>query len=279
MSEEATRIVFGLSAQGRPEVEAPLAELLAWVSARAGVTLVHEAAASYERLAERVQEGELDLAWLPPLVYVRLERKQLTVPLVTLQREGRATYQAVLVVRPDSAIRALEDLRGTRAAWVDPLSAAGYVLPRGQLHARGLGPQGLFAIERFLGSHPAALDAVRSSEADVAGTHGSADDAGLLVQQGKPDPSLRVLATFGAIPADVIGARKGLPEDVRTNVARAFVSAGEDEAMRPLARAVFGVSSFCLGSEASYAGWHRSLPAALASGLLVAIDADDSQEG
>jgi phosphonate transport system substrate-binding protein len=182
----------------------------------------------------------------------------------------------VLVVRPDSAIRALEDLKGARAAWVDPLSAAGYVLPRGQLHARGLAPEGLFADERFLGSHPAALEAVRKGEADVAGTHGSADEAGLLVQQGKPDPSLRVLATFGGIPADVIAAKKGLSDDVRAKVAQAFVLAGEDEAMRPLARAVFGATSFCLGGEASYAGWHRALPAALASGLLVASDADDA---
>jgi len=276
MVEESARIVFGLSAQGRPEVEAPLGELLAWISARAGVTIAHETAPSYERLAERMQEGELDLAWLPPLVYVRLERKQLIVPLVTLQREGRDTYQAVLVVRNEGAIRALEDLKSTRAAWVDPLSAAGYVLPRGQLHARGLAPEGLFGDERFFGSHPGALAAVRKGDADVAGTHGSADDAGLLVQQGKSDPSLRVLATFGGIPADVIAAKKTVAEDVRTRIAEALVAAGEDEAMHPLVRAVFGASSFCLGSEASYAGWHRSLPAALASGLLVAIDADEA---
>jgi phosphate/phosphite/phosphonate ABC transporter binding protein len=276
MSDEAVRIVFGLSAQGRPEIEAPLEELLAWVSSRAGVTLSHVAAPTYERLAERVQEGDLDLAWLPPLVYVRLERKQLVVPLVTLHREGRDTYQAVLVVRAGSEIRALADLKGKRAAWVDPLSAAGYVLPRGQLHARDLAPEGLFADERFFGSHPGALDAVRSGDADVAGTHGAADETELLVQQGQADPALRVLATFGGIPADVIAAKKSLGEDVRAKIAQALVDAGADPAMRPLVRQVFGASSFVLGSEASYAGWHRSLPAALASGLLVAIDADEA---
>ncbi len=274
MSEEAPRIVFGLSAQGRPEVEAPLAELLAWVSARADVTLTHDAAPTYDSLADKMAERAVDLAWLPPLVYVRLERKQVVVPLVTLQRAGRSTYEAVLVVRADSEILTLEGLRGKRAAWVDPLSVAGYVLPRGQLHARGLGPEAFFAEERFLGSHPAALDAVRKGEADVAGTHGAADEGGALVQ-GERDPTLRVLETFGGIPADVIAARKDLDVAVREKVARAFVDAGEDEAARALVRAVFGATSFCLGSEATYAGWHRSLPAALASGLLVAIDADE----
>ncbi len=43
-------------------------------------------------------------------------------------------------------------------------------------------------------------------------------------------------------------------------------------------RAVFGHASFVLGSEASYAGWHRSLPAALAAGLLVAIDEGDNDD-
>lgn len=274
MEEEAAKLVFGVAAQGRAPLEAQLPTLLAWIGARAGVVLSHRVATSYEKLADAVQEESVDIAWLPPLVFVRLERKQLVVPLATLQRGGQSTYEAVLVVRADSKIDSLEALRGTRAAWVDPLSAAGYVLPRGQLDARGLPPDALFVEERFLGTHTAALEAVRSGEADVAGTHGATDAAGELLE-GAHGQSLRVLARFGGIPADVIAARRGIDEGVRAKVAQAFVDAAADAEMRPVARAVFGVESFVLGSEASYAGWHRSLPAALASGLLVAIDADE----
>jgi ABC-type phosphate/phosphonate transport system substrate-binding protein len=148
-------------------------------------------------------------------------------------------------------------------------------LPRGQLVARGLAPDAVLAEERFFGTHPAALEAVKKGEADFAGTHGMAADDGTLSQHGKSDAGLRVLETFSGIPADVIAARAGIDSDIKDRVARAFVATALDPTALPLLETVFGASSLCLGSEASYAGWHRSLPAALASGLLVAIDDAD----
>jgi phosphate/phosphite/phosphonate ABC transporter binding protein len=263
------RHVFGLATQGRPTAE--LETLLAWVSERANTLLVHEATASYEALADKMGDGEVDIAWLPPLVFVRLEGMGLVAPLVTNLRAGRSSYQSVIVVPADAPAKCLEDLRGKRAAWVDPLSAAGYVLPHGHIQAEVGDPKAFFGEERFWGSHTAALEALRKGEADVAATYGAAGTDERLQQQSL-DPSLRVLATFGGIPADVIAARVGLAQDLRLRVANAFVLAGEDDAMRPVARSVFGVEAFCVGSAASYAGLHPSLRAALASGLLRAVD-------
>jgi phosphate/phosphite/phosphonate ABC transporter binding protein len=272
MSEQEPRYVFALVSQGRAELTSKLEELLDWVSRAAKVRFSHEISSSYEALAEKMEAREVDVAWLPPLVFVRLEGRGIVAPLVTNLRAGRATYQSVLVVRADSPIRALADLRGARAAWVDPLSAAGYLLPQGQIAAQCGDPRTLFTEQRFLGSHAAALDAVRKSEADVAGTYGAAGSDGELVQDAS-EHGLRVLATFGSVPADVIGARASMPEEIRTRIGKAFVAAGEDEKTKGLARAIFGIEGFRLGAEASYAGLHPSLRAALASGLLRAVDA------
>jgi phosphate/phosphite/phosphonate ABC transporter binding protein len=276
-AEAETRYVLGLTAQGRPDLAEPLAALTAWLSARTKFTIVAEASDSYQALAKKIADGGADLAWLPPLVFVRLERRGIVTALVTSLRAGRSTYQAVLVVRPDSEVRTLDALKGARAAWVDPLSAAGYILPRSQLQAQGIDPSELFAEERFLGSHPAALEAVRKGEADVAGTHGAPGEGEALMQEAA-DPTLRVLATLGGIPADVIAARVAMPEAARAEIARALVLAGEDPEMAKVARKVFGIESFCLGSTASYAGLFRSLSPGLAGGLLEAIDAPSDSE-
>jgi len=266
------RYVFALVSQGKADLLPKLDLLLAWVSRNAQVRFTHEVSSSYDELAEKMEAREVDVAWLPPLVFVRLEGRGLVAPLVTNVRAGRATYQALLVVRADSPIRALADIRGARAAWVDPLSAAGYLLPHGHIEAQCGDPRGLFVAQSFVGSHAAALEAVRKGEADIAGTYGTAGPDGELVQES-PMPGLRVLTAFGSIPADVIGAHASMPDATRARIGKAFVAVGGDENAKKIAFEVFGVEGFRLGAEASYGGLHPALRAALASGLLRAVDA------
>src|SRR5215831_9860311 len=111
MREREGPLVFGLATQGQATTD--LEKLLRWIADRAGTRLRHEAATSYELLAEKMGNGEVGVAWLPPLVFVRLEGAGLIAPLVTNLRAGRSTYQSVLVVHADSPIRAVEELHGT----------------------------------------------------------------------------------------------------------------------------------------------------------------------
>jgi phosphate/phosphite/phosphonate ABC transporter binding protein len=212
------RVTFGI-VDPKAEVGASIDALLLWISKRAGVTIERQATASYEALHDAMRGAKIDVAWLPPIVHLRLERSESVVPIVTSVRSGLSSYQCLLVVRAQSDLKELEDLRGSRVAWVDPWSAAGYVLPRGQLSARGIDLKGFFADEHFYGSHTAALRAVAHDKADVAGTFG-APPAALehRVEASRDSMSmappardgLRTLAAFGAIPADIVGARPSL---------------------------------------------------------------------
>src|SRR5204863_7068312 len=86
----------------------------------------------YATLAARVRDGSIDIAWLPPIVLLRVG--QAATPIVSLVRSERSGsgggFETALVVRADSTIHTVEGLRGMRAAWVDEWSAAGYVIPR-----------------------------------------------------------------------------------------------------------------------------------------------------
>lgn len=123
-------------------------------------------AASYEALAKDLLAGRADAVWAPPFVCARVEAMGVRV-LARGVRRGRSSYRSALVTRAGSGLT-LEKLQGTRMAWVDRDSVAGYLLPVASLKARGLEPGRLFASQQFTGSYRASLEAVEAGVADVA---------------------------------------------------------------------------------------------------------------
>jgi ABC-type phosphate/phosphonate transport system substrate-binding protein len=117
---------------------------------------------------------------------------------------------------------------------------------------------------------------VIDGNADVAATFAGLDGAGAVVRGGwsteEPDEELRVLATFGAIPADLIAMRTDAPTDLRDALALALVSACTDPAMGSIAKRVFGIESFGLGGFQSYDRLRVAIDAAAMSGLLEGTD-------
>jgi phosphate/phosphite/phosphonate ABC transporter binding protein len=243
------RVVFGLTWQGREPTEIGLNKLTEWLSERAGIRVVARVALSYAELRQMVDSGQAHIAWVPPIVYVQLEKDNAAVPLVRIERQGQSTFHAALIVRQDSPIDTLDALFGASAAWVDRWSASGYVIPRAILASRKLPPEIVFREERFYGSHEAAIGAVLSGRAHVAGTHASLDEDGSVISGvwnhiPGADGCLRALMTFGSIPGDVIAARIDLEPEIRRSLTAALVGACADPEIGPIAKAIFGAESF-----------------------------------
>lgn len=261
--------VFGIVVQ---EAKSPIAarvdEMLAWMTDKLGATIERRDSKSYEALAQDVRNGKVDIAWLPPIVYVRLAES--VVPLGSILRGGRSTYEAALVVPKDSKIKAIEELRGTRAGWVDPWSAAGFVLPRVKLALLGVDPRNVFRTERFHGSHRAVLQALVDGACDVVGTYARADDEGEITAGAWSEiegAEVRVLATFGAIPPDVLAARKDLPDDDRGRILNALRDATKESASREILKSIFGGDELREGVASDYDTLRSALEMATARGL------------
>ncbi|MEI8255236.1 MAG: PhnD/SsuA/transferrin family substrate-binding protein, partial [Deltaproteobacteria bacterium] len=108
-----------------------------------------------------------------------------------------------LVVHGSGPVRALPDLVGRRAGWVDPWSAAGYLYPRRMLRDAGLDPSTVFSKQKFYGSHPAVLAALREGEIDVGATY--LDRTGQLRRlDGNEVTDLGPLGRTAAIPSDAL---------------------------------------------------------------------------
>lgn len=185
---------------------------------------------SYAELVAAFRNGDVGVAWMPPVPAVEFEDRGLARPLALPARNGSTHYHAALVVRRTGP-KTLDDLKGRRAAWVHPDSASGYLVPRIHLASQMLDVFRLFSRELFVGSHLAVVDAVASGNADVGATfcHLGADGqvlgGGWLGSDGQPLRPVEVLKTIGPIPNDAIIASTRLPSAIHVGVARWFLTA------------------------------------------------------
>lgn len=266
----AAALVFGASIpEARPEIQEPLTAFLAQLGASIGAEVALRTAHGYEALAKDVEAGACDLAWLPPIALVKLAAGA-AEPLVAVRRGDEEGFHAVLLVRSESKIRTIDGLRGTRAAWVDPWSAAGFVVPRIELTLLDVDPRTLFRAEAFHGSHAGAIAAVVDGAADVAGTFAQVDSEG-NVSSGAwskmPGANVRVLAVFGSVPPDAIAVRASLDAAKKDELRRAFVEAAAKVPMKNLARGAFDAREFRPVKSERYDGLRRALELATSRGL------------
>lgn len=263
--------MFGLVAATTDDDLGPKVDrLLEWVGKKAGVAIERHEAASYEALAKDVKKDRVDVAWLPPIVYVRLAEE--VVPCGTIVRGSKEKdgYETALIVRKDSKAKTVANVRGSRAGWVDRWSAAGFVLPRVNLALLGIDPRTFFRTETFHGSHRAVVRALMDGACDVAGTYARTDGKGKTIDGAWSEiegAEVRVLATFGAIPPDVIAARSSLPEPLRLKIWDAIRAAGDDPTVKKLVREVFGGDSMRDGLGKSHESLSKALTLATARGL------------
>jgi phosphate/phosphite/phosphonate ABC transporter binding protein len=262
-------LAFGLVAAS-PDGKASGAfeELAAWMLAHEGIEMEQKPWPTYRALTGSVREGTSDLAWLPPVVYAWLA--EAVTPLGCFARGGVTSYSAALVALEASSLQTVADLRGARAGWVDPWSAAGYVVPRLELAKSGVDPAATFAKETFYGTHRDALLALAKGECDVVGTYArtredKAEPEGAWSEVA--DLRVRVITTFGSIPSDVIAVRRNLaPADYERALA-ALRNACADEGARPLVRAVFGSDELREGIDEGHEALRQAFESATANGL------------
>jgi phosphate/phosphite/phosphonate ABC transporter binding protein len=272
-SSIVTKLSFGLViAPNAKETLKHFDALAEWVREHAKLDLKAKPADSYKDLAMDIRGGTSDVAWLPPIMYAWLAEG--VSPVGSILREGATAYAAAIVVREDSSWKTLADLKGAkaRAGWVDPWSAAGYVIPRIELSRAKIDPASAFKTETFHGSHKDALKALATDESDVVGTYARLPaDGETLASEGAwsdmEDLKVRVLATSSAIPPDVIAVRRNLAPREHEQVIRAFRDACADEKAKALVRAVFGGDQLQEGTATGHDDLRRAYEGAMAKGL------------
>lgn len=261
------RLTFGLVAATSEGQGAAFDALAAWMRKNADIDLERRTWPTYKALLESVREGTSDVAWLPPVVYAWLA--EAVNPLGYIARGDSSSYAAALITVASSRFQSVNELRGARVGWVDPWSAAGYVVPRIELAKSGIQPHTMFGVETFFGSHSRVIAALQRGDCDVAGTYAQARPDGTFAGPWSTmkDVDIHVITTFTEIPSDVIAARRNLAPNDYEHALRAFRLASESADARPHLRIVFGGDTFREGVDAGHAALRSAFDLATAKGL------------
>lgn len=123
---------------------------------------------SYRETVTRLCAGRVQLAYLGPFSYVRAREMCKVKPVVQLKSEGRTTYTSYIMVREDSPIHSLAQLRGHTFAYGAVLSTSSHLMPRYMLRQAGL-ESGRDVKCRYYGHHERAARAVLTGEAAACG--------------------------------------------------------------------------------------------------------------
>ncbi len=128
--------------------------LLAKIARDSGVNLSFKTAPDIPTFYQRVESGEYDIAYLNPYQYISAHSQ---VGFEAIAKEKARKIQGIVVVKADSPIRVLENLKGVTVAFPSPQSFAASILPRAALRSKGI------AIEaKNVGSHESVYLAVAS---------------------------------------------------------------------------------------------------------------------
>ena len=208
---------------------------------------------SYAAVVEALCAGRADAAFISPLPYVLAHQMcGADMRLVSISY-GATSYRGELIVRADSPLGSLADLRGTRIAWAEPSSTSGYLYPRALVAEAGLDPDRDFAQQTFAGGHDKVVIAVLNGQVDVGATYeGIEASAGLLATYPDVAQRIRVLAKTPDIPNDGVAFRQGLTPDVEQRVVDGLLRIAEGPSGAALFAEAMGTSGLAPTDDAAY---------------------------
>jgi phosphonate transport system substrate-binding protein len=193
-------------------------------------------------LLRRLRLGEVDLAWLPPVLALTAMPTDAT-PVALPIRGAHSWFWSALFSNPSSPISSTADLEKAHAVWVNADSASGYLVMRAALRADGINPDVVFAQQSFAQSHDAMVRSVLADERCVGATYLHLDERGTAASAGWGDAEVTVLKRAGPIPADVLAASNELSVAARKDIEAALVQASHPQ-LNQAAQDLFFASSF-----------------------------------
>ena len=183
---------------------------------------------SYAAQIESVCAGQTDIAAIAPLQMTLLLDKNCGTPILSALRKDEkgvlaTTYNAQILVATASGINDLAGLKGKKFAFVDPISASGYLFPSLLVKNKtGQDPKTFFGSTIFAGGHDKAALAVYSGQVDGAATFND-----VRTNASMPADILtktKVIDAAGPIPNDGVAVAKNFPADVTATITKALIA-------------------------------------------------------
>lgn len=241
--------------ENQKEVLRKATPIVKYLSKRLGMPVKPFVAGDYPGVVEAMKGGKLDVAFLSPAALVMAEKVAGVKVILKSAYRGRLHYYSAIIVRADSPIKALKDLKGRSFAFVDPGSTTGGVYPKLMLLNAGLEPATDFSTVINAGGHDAAILAVANRKVDAAATFAN-DDRGEDVPwkhilKERAD-EVRALAYSKPIPNGAVATGRHLSGRTTEAIKQAFLDLSATEEGRTILGQMYLIERFVPAASADY---------------------------
>ncbi|WP_430618124.1 phosphonate transport system substrate-binding protein [Enterococcus sp. DIV1767] len=200
-------------------------------------------ATDYSTIVEAMASGQVDLGIMPPAAYVQAKDMDAAEAILTsqlgaydpetglpLEGEKTNTFKGEILVRADSDMTELTDLKGKKIATLSPNSASGYIYPVAELKDAGVDPT-TDATLTTVNDIPSEITAVLNGQMDAAFVFQGARN---VFASSFPDndlfKDLKVLyLTEGDIPNDAIAVQPTMDAELKEQIKEVFLNMADDE--------------------------------------------------
>lgn len=204
----------------------PLAQYL---TKKLGIKVKLTVLSRYPHLITRFERRKLDGAFFGIFTSVLAEESLDIEPVARpVNLEGKSTATSYIFVRSDSGIRNIADLMGKKAAFVDKVTATGYLYMLSYMKNNGINnPLSYLSNHTLTGSHVSTVYTVHSRQADVGCAKGRIVDK-VLEEDKLLKEEIRILAKSPELPDNTLYIRKALPIQLKLKIQQTLLDMDKD---------------------------------------------------
>lgn len=223
----------------------PLQQLL---SKELGIPVKVHIATNYNTMVEALKSKKVDVAFISPVSYTIAHDQGAADVLLKskgylVDDKGDPTsklvdyYRSQIVVRQNSHLQTLEDLKGKKVGLQDPESTSGYIYPMASLKKVHI-HQNDIKIAQIKG-HDQALIALLNGDVDAVATY---QDARADLKRDYPNiyKDTKVIYRTEKIPNDTISVRSDMDQQWKTKISNAFLEMSKTKKGQTILTDIYG---------------------------------------
>lgn len=248
--EEVLKMGFVPMRDGDKLIESvePLTQML---TNELGIKVEGFTATNYVGVVEGLGSGQVDFGFIPPFAYVLANKESnAQVILTALNSSLEAKYRSQFLVRKDSGIQSIADVKGKKVAFADPSSTSGYLFPGAHLIKNGIDLENDIQYV-YSGGHDKSLQLLLNGDVDVATTF---VDVRQRYESEFPDAmdKTEVLEYTDYIPNISVTVKGDMDEELKGKIKTALLNISESEEGNKLLVELFNMYGFAEATDADY---------------------------
>lgn len=264
-SAEGTLNVQFVPTNNDGSMEAKTGPFADYLSEKLGMDVNVTLATDYSTIVEAMASGKVDLGIMPPAAYVQARNLDAAEAILSsqlvkydedteepIEGEYTSTFKGEVLVKADSDMESLEDLKGKKIATLSPNSASGYIYPVAEMKDLGIDPLTDCTLTT-VNDIPSEMIAVLNGQQDACFVF---QGARYVFSSKFTDydlyKDLKVLyLTDGDIPNDAIAVQPSMDEDLKAQIKDVFLNMANDEEGKE-AMSLWGHTGYGEADESAY---------------------------